>query len=537
MLQPIEKQRASLKPESSQARRKSYREFRKKYKKITKEYGREIIQEGSTLVLGLADHFDEIVAKAMNVEKELITLARQWHITLERAAFTEGVDKVKEVLEREQEATTTQQENIKEVVEEVEMRIEEERITETKKIMEVKPAKPTRQDLQHQETADNTTKKEGKNKVLEGNSIEIFPCKNKIEDKLEQLEEIGKARYGKYEEAKAKLEKKKDEFDQLNLILEEKTEKENPKKRKVLQNEKKTKEARETQAKQELEEVQKKRATLSDQTEKREYSTSSSSRKRKEVLSERTEDKKISPVKDKGKRKMYEPETSLKEKEDSHKSNDLDREQKPYSRIEETITVWNIPYHITRSQVFFAIKYLERVKNIEMIRESSGKTRAEVSFEEGSSFIQGIETWIVPLTNELLSSYTYDAIRIQKEKELWIAFQDMRKAFDSVSIHALELSMRRIRLPKNLITFIKQLYQNCEIRVITDEGLIDFFVAGDGIDQGEVISLLMWRIFYDPLLVEKRVYRTEKAMISALAYADDTTWVVESQQALQEIIR
>ena len=58
-------------------------------------------------------------------------------------------------------------------------------------------------------------------------------------------------------------------------------------------------------------------------------------------------------------------------------------------------------------------------------------------------------------------------------------------------MHALELSMRRIRLPESLITFIKQFYQDHEIRVIIDEGPTDFFIAGDGIDQGEVISLLM----------------------------------------------
>ena len=77
----------------------------------------------------------------------------------------------------------------------------------------------------------------------------------------------------------------------------------------------------------------------------------------------------------------------------------------------------------------------------------------------------------------------------------------MRKAFDSVSMHTLELSMRRIKLPEGLVTFIKQLYQDREIRVITDEGLTDFFIAGDGIDQDEVISSLIWKIFYDPLLV------------------------------------
>ena len=51
--------------------------------------------------------------------------------------------------------------------------------------------------------------------------------------------------------------------------------------------------------------------------------------------------------------------------------------------------------------------------------------------------------------------------------------------------------MRRIKLSESLVTFIKQLYQDCKIRVITDEGLTDFFVAGDSIDQDEVISLLM----------------------------------------------
>ena len=67
----------------------------------------------------------------------------------------------------------------------------------------------------------------------------------------------------------------------------------------------------------------------------------------------------------------------------------------------------------------------------------------------------------------------------------------MQKVFDSVSMYELELFMRRIRLLKSLITFIKQLYQDYEIRVITDEGPTDYFTAGNGIDQGEVISPLM----------------------------------------------
>ena len=58
-----------------------------------------------------------------------------------------------------------------------------------------------------------------------------------------------------YEEAKSRLKKKKDEFDQLNLILEEKNEKENLKKEKASQNKKKEKEVRENLAKHKLEKI------------------------------------------------------------------------------------------------------------------------------------------------------------------------------------------------------------------------------------------------------------------------------------------
>jgi hypothetical protein len=68
----------------------------------------------------------------------------------------------------------------------------------------------------------------------------------------------------------------------------------------------------------------------------------------------------------------------------------------------------------------------------------------------------------------------------------------MRKAFDSVSLHALELAMKRIRFLGKLINFIKQLFKDCEIRVISNIGLTSFFTAGDKIDQREVISSLIW---------------------------------------------
>ena len=125
-------------------------------KKVTKEYGREILQEGSKSVLGLEDHLDTMVAMAMNIDKDCITLARQWRIVIERAAMTEGIDKVKLVLEQdtkildiinldkepsskeiemelEQKAPTEEIDNQK-LINEIEMAIEEKEVSLTSNI-------------------------------------------------------------------------------------------------------------------------------------------------------------------------------------------------------------------------------------------------------------------------------------------------------------------------------------------------------------------------------------------------------------------
>ena len=144
----------------------------------------------------------------------------------------------------------------------------------------------------------------------------------------------------------------------------------------------------------------------------------------------------------------------------------------------------------------------------------------------------------------------------QKNNELWILFQDMRKAFDSVGSEMLKKSLERIKLLKNTTKFILSLFEKRKIKVITSFSLTKEFEAEDGLDQSEVISPLAWYIFYDPLLCT--VQKTEDLrykMITewstnisynltneishqqaVLAYADDTTWIAKSKEELQRII-
>ena len=70
----------------------------------------------------------------------------------------------------------------------------------------------------------------------------------------------------------------------------------------------------------------------------------------------------------------------------------------------------------------------------------------------------------------------------QKNKEVWVLFQDMKKAFDSVSLEMIEKVLRRIKLSELMIRFLLSLYNKRKIRVITEYGLTKEFEAEDNLD-------------------------------------------------------
>ena len=137
----------------------------------------------------------------------------------------------------------------------------------------------------------------------------------------------------------------------------------------------------------------------------------------------------------------------------------------------------------------------------------------------------------------------------EKNNELWIVCQDMAKAFDSVGLTPLKFALQCIKLPPNIIEFIIHIFKERKIKIITTYGLSNGFTAEDGIDQGEIISPLLWRIFYDPLLCRiqsnpnygytmhwhnNTILRPIR--IACSAFADDTIWVGASREQTQAII-
>ena len=76
----------------------------------------------------------------------------------------------------------------------------------------------------------------------------------------------------------------------------------------------------------------------------------------------------------------------------------------------------------------------------------------------------------------------------------------MKKVFNSVSLEMMKKILKRIKVPDLTIKFLLNLYNKRKIRVYTEYSLTKEFEAKDRLDQKEVVSPLIWHIFYDLLL-------------------------------------
>ena len=115
--------------------------------------------------------------------------------------------------------------------------------------------------------------------------------------------------------------------------------------------------------------------------------------------------------------------------------------------------------------------------------------------------------------------------------------------------------MQRVKIPLNCINFILDFFTSRKNAVLTNNGLSEFYDVKIGIDQGEVISPLLWYIYFNPLLCEikqlnKGYTITHKWMsnvsqglqqqlqeqIAALSFMDDANWISSSLEDLEDIL-
>ncbi|KAG9297318.1 hypothetical protein G9A89_002007 [Geosiphon pyriformis] len=115
-----------------------------------------------------------------------------------------------------------------------------------------------------------------------------------------------------------------------------------------------------------------------------------------------------------------------------------------------------------------------------------------------------------------------------------------KNSYDSVGWEHLQNSLVRIKMYSRFIRFFGSIHNSRINRVMTDFGLTDEYKVHDGLDQGEVFSPLLWRIFYDPLLCKVKRQADGCAGVFSFfvvgAFVDNTIWVGSSRSTTQHIL-
>jgi hypothetical protein len=142
----------------------------------------------------------------------------------------------------------------------------------------------------------------------------------------------------------------------------------------------------------------------------------------------------------------------------------------------------------------------------------------------------------------------------ENQNSCYIVSQDMSKAYDSMLPSKLHMALTRIGISKPLSDIILNLNIERTNQVITKVGLTRPYVAEIGIDQGDSLSPLMWRIYYDPLITKinqmKNGYQIRNSFekpggdkiinqvhVNTIAYMDDTTWITENPNEMEKILK
>ena len=122
---------------------------------------------------------------------------------------------------------------------------------------------------------------------------------------------------------------------------------------------------------------------------------------------------------------------------------------------------------------------------------------------------------------------------------IYSCFIDYAKAFDCVDHNKLWTIMKEMGLPDHLTCLLRNLYAGQEATVRTGHGTTDWFQVGKGVRQGCILSpcLFNFNIMRNTGLEEAQAgIKIARRNINNLRYADDTTFMEESEEKLKSLL-
>ena len=128
------------------------------------------------------------------------------------------------------------------------------------------------------------------------------------------------------------------------------------------------------------------------------------------------------------------------------------------------------------------------------------------------------------------------------QKNFYFCFIDYDKAFDCVDPYKLWKILKEMGIPDHLICLLINLYACQEATVRPGHGTTDWFQIWKGVHQGCILSPCLFNSYAEYLMRNAGLEKAQAGIkiagknISNLRYADDTTLMEESKEALKSLL-
>ena len=128
------------------------------------------------------------------------------------------------------------------------------------------------------------------------------------------------------------------------------------------------------------------------------------------------------------------------------------------------------------------------------------------------------------------------------QKNIYFCFIDYAKDFDCVDHSKLWKILKEMGIPDHLTCLLRDLYAGQEATVRTRHRTTDWFQIGKGVRQGCMLSPCLFNLYAENIMRNTGLDEAQARIkiagknINKLRYADDITFMAESEEELRKLL-
>ena len=128
------------------------------------------------------------------------------------------------------------------------------------------------------------------------------------------------------------------------------------------------------------------------------------------------------------------------------------------------------------------------------------------------------------------------------QKNIYFCFTDYAKAFDCVDHNKLWKILKEMGIPDHLTCLLRNLYAGQEATVRTGHGTTDWFQIGKGVCQACILLPCLFNLYAEYIMRNAGLEEAQAGIkiarrnVNNLRYADDTTFMAESEEELKSLL-